>query len=1314
MTQFPQIIIGSLIFAAELGLFLFSVTKAITLGTKGMTEAMTNMEQFADLIIFSAGVLLLCSAIYMIPGFWKSALGFVLELTFFVGANLAIFAYLGKMIDTAIDNAEKFAVLIGITAASLMLGGFLFMVYPWMMATVLLFGVELTAFVALVTGAYVIASMYMGPQQIQFAEQFSLLVAISAASLLIGGYAMMKNPWLALSCLVFGVELALFVAMITAVYVAASKFGSKPMQIAKEFGIVVAISAATLLIGGAVMMIRGMKESVGLFALTLGLFVIGTVGIFAYAGKQLENSIRPAITLAVITALTGAALLLAGWLILENPGLDVAILKFGALTTGYLLAMTAIMKMLSSKNLASTAGAVIALAGITAVTYGMGQAIKVFAEVSNETNDLGRLIAIVGIAFGVIASLAGAVAGIVALTTGTAGIGAAAIGIAEGLLAGLVGIAWMMGKAIQSIVTGLNMANNMKNIDVAPFGDAIKGIIGVVQMLYPLSDIKSFIKVKIACSNVNSMARAISNIGFAVKDIADLAITEYDENGRKIGKRHLKPEDFDNAASNIAIIITTLGDAIIDTYDKNPGIFTTGSTLADLLGFDTPFARVVKSCTLMGKMISLIADGVKDYASFTVPMFDKNGNKIGKRVLTNDDFSSAAENVKTIISVLGGAIMELYNGKIYDSKGNVVAEAKEMFGWRLIGDNPFVMVVNSCSTMGSMLSKISKGIKDYAELRMPIYNEKGQITGYREMTEDDFVNASNNIGIILSTLGSSIISAYNSNPEMFTDPSTWHTDADKTPFGMVVKAMAGTGDLILSGAKAIDEVNKLQLPDLTKIKTKIGQVVSIMCESIMSVYKDPEKTSWFEDDSWWHSDPTKTPFGMVKACLSGVGEMIIQMSKSIQEVNNLPIKYSDVAANGQLYNKIKNMVNCIPAAIMSAALDEDGDIKEIFEDDEIYSSIKEAYKYYTDTLNIIAKSYKDIINLNLSDKKGEENSIYTITTLIGTMVKSLPEKIIAEYNAHKEYYDGSNNDKLENIKTAFENYKSVISNIAKSYKTLYDCLNSIGAVENDTAIDNINTSFVKMMNNVGTIVTISNSGIMSEEVMKNFVTSAKLYRNAISNILKTYNDVPDDDSKFKILENAISNVNIRVTQIPSLEMFEKETTDLSMFVKTLNSLDSFKVGKFTELVDAINSLGNKFNGLDRFTDAMTNKMAKVLQYLADQISQSAKTINKADEIQKKRHEHIQKLINEMRELMNMGLDITIKEANSESYTPSASSGSASGNYSGGSSYSDNYEVSKSSGKENASTRNSGGIDYNRLRETIKSAILATKPISPKR
>ena len=133
-----------------------------------------------------------------------------------------------------------------------------------------------------------------------------------------------------------------------------------------------------------------------------------------------------------------------------------------------------------------------------------------------------------------------------------------------------------------------------------------------------------------------------------------------------------------------------------------------------------------------------------------------------------------------------------------------------------------------------------------------------------------------------------------------------------------------------------------------------------------------------------------------------------------------------------------------------------------------------------------------------------------------------------------------------------------------------------------------------------------------------------------------------------------------------------------------------------------------------FTDAMTNKMAKVLQYLADQISQSAKTINKADEIQKKRHEHIQKLINEMRELMNMGLDITIKEANSESYTPSASSGSASGNYSGGSSYSDNYEVSKSPGKENASTRNSGGIDYNRLRETIKSAILATKPISPKR
>lgn len=43
--------------------------------------------------------------------------------------------------------------------------------------------------------------------------------------------------------------------------------------------------------------------------------------------------------------------------------------------------------------------------------------------------------------------------------------------------------------------------------------------------------------------------------------------------------------------------------------------------LGDFLGMDTPFTRVVKSCTGMGKMIAKIAEGVKDMADLKIAIY---------------------------------------------------------------------------------------------------------------------------------------------------------------------------------------------------------------------------------------------------------------------------------------------------------------------------------------------------------------------------------------------------------------------------------------------------------------------------------------------------------------------------------------------------------------------------------------------------------------------------------------------------------------------------------------------------------------------
>ena len=124
------------------------------------------------------------------------------------------------------------------------------------------------------------------------------------------------------------------------------------------------------------------------------------------------------------------------------------------------------------------------------------------------------------------------------------------------------------------------------------------------------------------------------------------------------------------------------------------------------------------------------------------------------------------------------------------------------------------------------------------------YDENGKVTGSRQMNEDDFDNAATNVGKVLTILGTSILQTYKDNPDLFTDASKWHTDADKTPFGMVVKAMSGTGALISEGAKAIKDVLALDIDwsEQSKelIKKKVAFCISVLADAIKSIAVGPD------------------------------------------------------------------------------------------------------------------------------------------------------------------------------------------------------------------------------------------------------------------------------------------------------------------------------------------------------------------------------------------------------------------------------------------------------------------------------------------
>ena len=205
----------------------------------------------------------------------------------------------------------------------------------------------------------------------------------------------------------------------------------------------------------------------------------------------------------------------------------------------------------------------------------------------------------------------------------------------------------------------------------------------------------------------------------------------------------------------------------------------------------------------------------------------------------------------------------------------------------------------------------------------------------------DFMTASLNIGLVITTLANALIKTYNNNKEIFTDPSTWHNNADKTPMGMVTKALGGVGTLIKDAALGIKEIVGMKLDSAildelqgTKEKNykdgKVGRIISILADSILQTYNSNPKI--FKDDSFWHNDPEKTPFGMVMQCLLKVTPFVQEAIKNVNDISKIEgLTSAELSEKGELYKKIQGVVRASAHRAFS------GQISLLCEGEDIWS-----------------------------------------------------------------------------------------------------------------------------------------------------------------------------------------------------------------------------------------------------------------------------------------------------------------------------------------------------------------------------------------
>ena len=1266
----PGIFQNAVLFTLSLAVFIGAVTFAYTLASERIERTIEISDSFIKLIVKS-GLILAFGA--MVNKFLPtgSVIGFAFSLTLLITGVIGAYTIASNMIEETISSAEEFAWLIGIAGFTLLLPTVYMTKHPILFGTALLFAFELGIFILLMKLAYsggdflaskIGAIIGATPttdkdtdKAIDDAKNFAILVGISGAILLLGA-KIMNIDGMFLSALGFTLTLGLFLGGISLAYYGANKIlkGEKGLIMAHEFSNLVVLSAATLLVGGLFMLIPNMKDATISFAWTLGGFIAGITLAYGFAGRIInEKTLFLGYALSALVLVSSIALLTGGMLLMNYPDLGSYILQFLGLELLLVGGMSLILGILSIVKGNLKTGALALLGVIVCIGlsgYAMMEIVKLRDKIGG---DWGGIWATIGTTVAVLGVFAAGVIGLGYLSAGT-GIGGLALAAGEAALAGIIGCVLLAGKAMQEIIKVMDMASKLERVDTSIITDDIKAMLSIVWELKPFMNPLLDMMIVAASGTIVSLGHMMSMLSEGIQDYANLSIPIYGEGGKIIGRRNLTDADFTDAAENIRTIVTIIGGTILDIYKENPTIFSNGM-LGDFLGMDTPFTRVVKSCTGMGKMIAKIAEGVKEMAELKIPIY-KGTDKVGYRSLTETDFNNAATNISTIVTCLGYAILDLYDKApegMFDS------------GWlgNMIGvKTPFGRVVTGCTGLGKMISNIAKGVKDMADLRIPIYGDDGKQKGTRPLDFKDFINAALNTQLIVSCLGNSIL-ALGSNPKtawMFEDQSVVFKDGTCSRFAQIVTALKGIGSLISETAKGVKDVadlriqkydsngkllkgqyEKIPIESLRPNGTVYNNVTALMScipAAVMAIYDDPNNKDWFEDSGWFNHDGSTSPFAKVKNCLGGLDKLVAANVKSIKSILDLKL---DKTKMNNLSAIISLMISSVPNAVMKATMDENQEeLKPFFEDakDNI-KKISSSYSSYTKLLNNIVSSYSDI--LKLKSKFGKEDDIHGLNKIVDAVLTQLPFSMSRAIQKMPNIKD----DELSSIQNQFDIYTDILNDAIKSYKKIIKFKQKLEKETKDNAasiVISLSDIPKKMVRGISETFVYLNTKNLSKNILM-FGPMMVDYYNGMKMLFDVYDKAPKDTSKYDNVINAVKGINVEIGKVKNIPQFRAETQDVSKFIRSINTLDLAKAQTMTNLITALDQMARRLGGLDKLTNTLANKLAIVLDKLVRELKISAKTINQADEMQKKRHAAIKDSISKISTLLNKPVEVNVKQ-----------------------------------------------------------------------
>ena len=842
------------LFTFTLGMFLFVTLGVLALVSKWFKAGGKKGMKDALFLVVGASFIMFLGAAVMPHVDYGMLLLFTVTLSVFLLAVMTPFLLLRPVIEHVKQAAIGVVLVVGISAAVLMIGGGLFLKYPGLMWAVPLFGTMLWAFVSGITWTY--AKNTVGIENaIPTAQALSILVGISAFVLLSGGMLFINYPQLSWAVPVFGLYLGLFVLAMSGIVAILSKIKNTDLKNATLA--MLGISGVLVIVSGAFMILAQVEKTVnsiggwdtfkGLVIGAVGVLVILSAGILGIAwvlGNKLSAEMAYTAIGVVLAASAAFAIVALGFL-----GIAEALDKLSKIkefdVTPLINSVTGLISLMyTMMPIIPFAPALLVVEG---VMFMLAVVISKMAETVKEYADLK-----------------------ISIYSGTKRIGYRSL-TSQDFESAANNVSLIIETLTKGIMTTYNNHHQDWYGSDASSLWALAGPIGLMGVAIQRSQ-KSPLEKVIAQSKL--LAPLISQIAEAVKEYADLKIKTYDGT-KHVGYRHLDRSDFDNAAQNVSLVITTLTQGVMNAYEEHPEWYGTGgnnvsdfvkSVFTNVFNDGTPLERVIKHSMRLGPLISKIGEAIEEIANLKfATKWDNQGKAVAYKQMKSSDFSKASNNIVKVITTMSEGIMDVYENHQdwYGGDVNIAAAAAAAGPWGLLGaimqssqKTPMERVIAHDIKLAKLISITANSIKDYAELKVPIkWNEQGNPVEYEKIDDTDFDNASNNIVKVMTTLSYGLMSVYNNHDKWYKGTGLFGTG--DTPMEKVIKTDTKLANVISSVAASVKDYAELLIPvewsketgkpikfekmkpeDFTAAGENIGRVVTAATLGLMGYYTD--------------------------------------------------------------------------------------------------------------------------------------------------------------------------------------------------------------------------------------------------------------------------------------------------------------------------------------------------------------------------------------------------------------------------------------------------------------------------------------------